>query len=73
MTTRPQDHAAQANHRLIAQVATYYTDASNKIEFYKEVNNATLQEMSQEHLQHWKSELKSLIFNGMNCTDKKSA
>ena len=73
MTTEPQDHATQANYRLIAQVAVYYNDAINNIEFYKEVNSTTLQEMSQEHLQHWKSELRSLIFDGMNCTDKRSA
>ena len=71
--TTPIDHATQANYRLIAQVAEYYNDASNKIEFYKDVNSTTLQEISQGHLQHWKSELKSLIFNGLNCTDKRSA
>lgn len=72
MTTRPQDHATQANYRLIAQVAEYYNDTRENIDFYKELNNTTLQEMSQEHLQHWKSELRSLIFNGMNCTDERS-
>ena len=68
-----QDHARQANYRLIAQVAEYYNNTKENLEFYKEVNSSSLQEMSQEHLQHWKSELKALIFNGLNCTDKRSA
>ena len=71
--TKPIDHATLANYRLIAQVAEYYNEARESIEFYKEVNSTTLQEISQEHLQHWKSELRSLIFNGLNCTDKRSA
>ena len=71
--TKPIDHATQANYRLIAQVSEYYNDARENIKFYKEVNSTTLQEMSQKHLQHWKGELKSLIFNGINCTDKRSA
>ena len=71
--TKPLEYATQANHRLIAQVAEYYNDASNNIEFYQKVNSTSLQEMSKEHLQHWKSELKALIFNGMNCTDGRSS
>ena len=73
MTTRPQDHATQANYRLIAQVVEYYNDAKENIEFYQEINSPVLQEMSQNHLLHWKKELRSLIFNGMNCTDERSA
>ena len=73
MTTRPQDHAAEANHRLIAQVAGYYNDARENIVFYQKVNSTSLQEMSHQHLQHWKSELKALIFNGLNCADERSA
>ena len=69
--TEQQDNATQANHRLIAQVAEYYNDARENIEFCKEVNSTTLQEMSHEHLQHWKSELHRLMFNGLNCTDKR--
>lgn len=73
MTTRLQDHATQANYRLIAQVAEYYSDARENLEFYKEVNSTTLQEMSQDHLLHWKEELRSLIFNGINCHDRRVA
>ena len=69
MTTIPRDHATEANHRLIAQVAEYYNDAKENLEFYKEVNSTVLKEMSQDHLLHWKRELKSLIFDGMNCCD----
>ena len=72
MTTEPQDHATEANYRLIAQAAEYYNHAINNIDFYKELNSITLQEISKVHLLHWKSELKSLIFNGMNCTNKRS-
>ena len=67
------DHATEANHRLITQVATYYNDAKENIEFYKEVNSTVLQEISEEHLEHWKCELISLIFNGMNCSDERCA
>ena len=73
MTTQPYDHATEANHRLIVQVAGYYRDAKENLEFYKEVNSTTLQEMSQDHLLHWKNELRSLIFRGLNCTNKRSA
>ena len=61
------DHATEANHRLITQVATYYNDAKENLEFYKEINSISLQEMSTDHLMHWKKELHDLIFNGMNC------
>ena len=72
MTTQ-QDHATEANHKLIAQVAEYYNDARENIEFYKEINSITLQEMTYEHMMHWKKELRSLIFNGMNCYDREVA
>jgi len=72
MTTRPQEHATKANHELIAQVAKYYNDAKENLEFYNEVNSISLQEMSKDHLRHWKNELRSLIFNGMNCIDQRS-
>jgi hypothetical protein len=67
------DHATEANHSLIAQVATYYNSTKESIDFYKELNSSVLQEMSEEHLQHWKRELRSLIFYGMNCSDERSA
>ena len=67
------DPVTQANHRLITQVASYYNDAKENLEFYQEVNSTVLQEMSEEHLEHWKCELRSLIFNGMNCSDERSA
>ena len=73
MSTAFHDHATEANHRLITQVAEYYNDAKENLEFYKEVNSTVLQEMSEEHLEHWKCELRSLIFCGMNCIDKRSA
>jgi len=65
------DPLAEANHQLITQVASYYIDAIENVAFYKEVESTSLQEMSVEHLQHWKSELKSLIFCGMNCTNER--
>ncbi len=67
------NHATEANHRLITQVASYYNDDKENVEFYKDINSMPLQEMSKDHLLHWKSELRSLIFCGMNCTDKRSA
>ena len=71
--TKPLEYATQANYRLIAQVAEYYNDASNNIEFYQKVNSPSLQEMSRDHLLHWKNKLRSLIFNGLNCADERSA
>ena len=68
-----QDLQTEANHRLIVQVATYYNRTKEKIDGYKELNNTSLQELSEKHLDHWKSELRSLIFYGMNCTDERSA
>jgi len=70
MTTQSNDHATQANHRLIAQVAEYYNDTRINLGFYTEINSTVLQEICREHLQHWKNELISLIFNGLNCTDR---
>ena len=67
------DPVTQANHRLITQVASYYNDAKENLEFYQEVNSISLQEMTYEHMMHWKKELRSLIFNGLNCSDKRSA
>ncbi|KYJ87530.1 hypothetical protein [Sulfurovum riftiae] len=67
------DHARQANHRLITQVASYYNEARENIAFYKEINCIELQELSRSHLLHWKEELRSLIFNGINHTDERSA
>ena len=67
------NHAIEANHRLIAQVATYYNDAKENLEFYKEVNSISLQEISKEHILHWEKELHDLIFNGMNCHNKEVA
>jgi len=59
-----QDLQAEGNHKLIAQVATYYNNTKEKIDGYKKLNNTDLQELS---------ELRSLIFYGMNCTDERSA
>lgn len=73
MTTRPQDNATQANHRLIAQVSEYYNDTKENLEFYQGLNSTSLVEMSQGHLLHWKKELYQLIFNGMNCHDRRAA
>ncbi len=65
------DPLTEANHQLIKQVASYYIDAKENVDFYKEVESTSLQEMSIEHLHHWKSELRSLIFCVMNCTNKR--
>ena len=73
MTTIPQDYATEASHRLITQVAGYYNNTLRDLELYRELDSSTLVKLSQEHLQDWKNELRSLIFNGMNCTDKRSA
>jgi len=72
--TRPQEeYVAEGNHKLITQVAEYYNDTLKDIEFYQEVNSQALVDMSHEHLLQWKDRLRVLIFNGMNCTDKRSA
>ncbi len=71
--TKRTDHATEANHRLITQVASYYNEARENIDFYKEIDCTELQELSRSHLQHWKEELRSLIFNGMNSIDERSA
>ena len=70
MNTRMYDCDTAANFRLIAQVAAYYNDARKNLEFYREINNAALQQLGEEHLQHWKNELRSLIFSGMNCRER---
>ena len=66
-----EEYIDQGNHRLIRQVASYYCDARRNVEFYQELDSTVLQEMNQKHLLHWKRELRSLIFNGMNCTDRR--
>ena len=68
-----QDLEIEANNRLIAQVATYYNNTKEKIDGYKELNNIPLQKLSEKHLEHWKSELRSLLFYGFNCTDERGA
>ena len=67
------DPLSEVNHQLITLVASYYIEAIENVAFYKEVESTSLQEMSIEHLQHWKKELRSLIFCGMNCNDERSA
>ena len=73
MTTHQEDYETVVNHRLISQVSEYYNHTLRDLEFYRALNNATLQNLSHEHLHYWKNELKSLIFNGMNCTSERSA
>ena len=70
--TKRIDHATQANHRLIAQVAEYYNDTRENMMFYQEINSTLLQEISRDHLLQWKNELRSLIFNGMNCHNRRT-
>jgi len=70
MTTRPQNYATQANHRLITQVAEYYNSTKEDIEFYRDLNAPILETLSTKHLQHWKEELHKLIFNGINCRER---
>ena len=64
------DPLTEANHRLITQMATYYNDAKKDVEFYKEFNSPTLETLRREHLMHWKKELHTLIFDGMNCSER---
>ena len=73
MTVHIEDYDTVANHGLITQVAKYYNDAIENVKFYKEVNSISLQKMSVEHLQYWKMELHTLIFDGMNCSSQRSA
>ena len=66
------EYATKANLELITEVAKCYNDASENIKFYAEVNSPTLQKMAQEHMMHWKKELRKLIFHGLNCPDERN-
>ncbi len=66
------DEAQRANDRLIALVANYYNQTRRDLEFYRKIDSELLQELTREHLRHWKRELRSLIFNGLNCQDERS-
>ncbi len=70
MSRMLQSYASQANRKLIAQAAGYYNDAKENLAFYREIDSPALQKLSREHLMHWKKELRSLIFSGMNCTGR---
>ena len=70
MTITSQDYDTIANHELIAQVAMYYNDAKENFEFYKNINSISLQEMSKDHLMHWRKKLHELIFDGLNCHER---
>jgi hypothetical protein len=66
-----EEYIDQGNNRLIRQAASYYRDARRNVEFYQGLDSTVLQEMSQKHLLHRKKELRSPVFNGMNCTDRR--
>lgn len=70
MNRESQDYVALANLKLIAQVAGYYNSTKRDIENYRVLNVIELEQMSIVHLMHWKKELHSLIFNGMNCSER---
>ena len=67
------DHASEANHRLITQVAEYYNDTQRGLEIYRDIDSQVLENMAIENLLHWKQELHNLIFNGINCHDRRVA
>ena len=65
------EYATEANLKLIRQVAGYYTQAKEDLAFYQKVNSPTLQKLAREHMRHWKDELRSLVFQGLNSPSKR--
>ena len=70
MTVHIEDYDTVANHGLITQVAKYYNSTKQDIEDYRDMELDVLEQMSIEHLLHWKVELHRLIFDGMNCSQR---
>jgi len=70
MTITSQDYETVANFKLIEQVATYYSSTQRDIETYRDMNTPVLESLSIKHLMHWKQELHTLIFNGLNCRER---
>ena len=70
MTTLHDDYETLANQRLITQMARYYNSSKLDIEIYREMNATELVEIAEEHLEYWKRELHTLIFNGLETTER---
>ena len=64
------EYATEVNIKLIVEVAKYYNDARKSIKFYSEVNSPILQNIVHGHKMHWKSVLRRLILQGINCQTK---
>ena len=73
MNTEYKDYDTVANARLIKQVAKYYCDTQRGLEIYRDMDSQVLENMAIENLLHWKQELHNLIFNGINCHDRRVA
>ena len=73
MNNDRQDYSTLANTRLIIQVAEYYSSTQSNLETYQGMNIPSLEALSSKHLLHWKSKLRHLILNGINCSDKEVA
>ncbi len=73
MNNDSQDYSMEANTKLILQVAEYYSFTAWNLATYQEMDMPRLEALSTKHLLHWKSELRHLIFNGINCTDERLA
>ena len=69
MNNHRQDISTFANTRLIIQVAEYYSFTASNLATYHEMEMPTLEALAAKHLLHWKQELHTLIFNGINCRE----
>ena len=72
MNKEDQEYRALANSKLISQVAEYYRRTRCDLEVYQEMNFTVLENVATEHLMHWRKELHELIFDGMNCHDRRT-
>ena len=72
MHSNTQDQRMETNTKLILQVAEYYRSTKTNLAIYQEMEIPTLEALASKHLLHWKQELRRLVLNGINCTDKRS-
>ena len=65
------DYCIDVNTKLILQVAEYYSSTKFNLAIYQEMEIPTLEALATKQLLHWKQELRNLVLNGINCTDKR--
>ena len=71
MHSNIQDDRMETNTKLILQVAEYYSSTKFNLAIYQEMEIPTLEALATKQLLHWKQELRNLVLNGINCTDKR--